>query len=233
MNSPPSGPLATLFQAQGRKMTYAKGELLHLGGTLPTGTYMIEAGFVEVYSLNKQDERSLHFVFGPGEVFPLSWILGHSRGNIYYEALATTTVWLLPVAVLESYLNQSPEAFDFIRQVIEQSTLYATRIDNLEYKYARERLAYRILLLAARFGEKQDKEVLLPSAFTQQRIADSINLSRESVSRELDRLERRGTLEVRGRQIVICDIVALSSELDEASGADYWKALGLTTDNRD
>jgi CRP-like cAMP-binding protein len=112
-------------------------------------------------------------------------------------------------------------------KTVKQFTIYADRIDNLEYKYARERVVYRLLFLASRFGEKQaDGSYVLTAPISQQVIASSINLSRESVSREFDRLQRHELVEFNNeRCIVVKNVQHLCNELKSPVSPDWWGLL--------
>jgi CRP-like cAMP-binding protein len=76
-----------------------------------------------------------------------------------------------------------------LKQIVRQFVAYKARVDNLEYKFARERVAYQLLFLARRFGVAEDGVVSM-NRFSQEEIGSATNVSREGVSRELKRFER-------------------------------------------
>lgn len=215
--------LAKFFTTNGKQIVYANGELILRADDEPQGAYYIVSGFVKVYSINSQGEEYVHIIYGDGEIFPMVWILRKISRSVFYEALGSVTILRAPSEALVKRLEQDKIASSFLNQVVDQFSVYSDRVDNLEYKYARERLVYRLLFLAGRFGEQTGNSVIIAVPLTQQMIGGSINLSRESVGRELERLERKGLVEYnKQRRIVINDIAELTKELKDPIRTDYW-----------
>jgi CRP-like cAMP-binding protein len=103
---------------------------------------------------------------------------------------------------------------DFSNRVIDQFTIYTDRVDNLLYKYVQERLVYHLLSLAQRFGTKNSKGWhVIAAPISQQVIANSINASRENVSREFERLQRKGLVSFSNKLIAIPDLMSLAKVL--------------------
>jgi CRP/FNR family transcriptional regulator len=96
-----------------------------------------------------------------------------------------------------------------INQLTNQFHILADRIENLQYGDALYRVAYRLVFLSNRFGVKEGKKIIIEVPVTHQIIADTINLARETVSRQIEELEKRKLVSHRGRKIVIEDIAKL------------------------
>ena len=90
---------------------------------------------------------------------------------------------------------------------------YIAQVNNLEYTYASERVAYQLLILADRFGETTPRGVLLPP-FSYQTIGSLINLSRVSVNREMGKFAQQGLLKVIKNRIYLLNIPALKKKID-------------------
>jgi CRP-like cAMP-binding protein len=83
---------------------------------------------------------------------------------------------------------------------------------NLEYRTVRERLISFLLTMSIRFGKKTIMGTTINVPLRQQDIASSINASRETTSRELTALEKKGLITTPGL-IVLRDIEKLKSHL--------------------
>lgn len=202
---------------------YEKGEFIIRAGDPPDGVYYIADGLVKIYSINDLGEEYLHIIYRPGEAFPLLWALKRVRRNVFYEALTPLELLFMPMHKFKRHLSATPGFSEYVlSQVSEQFSIYVDRIENLEYRHANERLAYRILFLASRMGVKQKGSIALPSALTQQLIADSINMTRETVSREIEKLQAKGILRYSRHQLVIMDIKGLMNQISEPVSSDYW-----------
>ncbi len=98
--------------------------------------------------------------------------------------------------------------------VTEMYRIHSERILNLEYRTVRERAVSFLLTLGTRFGKKTPDGVVLEVPLRHQDIASSINATRETTSRELAVLERKGLITNKRYLIVLKDIKALKTILE-------------------
>lgn len=216
--------IKNLFE-NGQRFELGKDEIVIRPGDDPSHLYRIEKGFVKVYFINREGEEYLHLIYGEGEIFPLAWIVNRIRRNVFYETIAPSVLMRISRDEFLFKTAQNPEmGFAVMQQAISQFNIYLDRIDNLEYKYARERLVYRLLFLAGRFGKREGSGFVVPY-FTQKDLASSINLSRESAVRELNKLKNKGLIEYSSTSIVLKDIEALSREINGGISPNLWGLL--------
>lgn len=197
----------------GRRASYASGEILlrpsDTGGTI----FIITKGMVHVYTIEQSGIKNIHVMYGPGDYFPITWVISKKPMHLFFEAVTDCEVVKIPDDDLEEYLQSNPEAtLEIMRQMARQFIAYKANVDMLQYKYARERVAYRLLLIARRFGKPTDNGLCM-HRLSQDEIASSTNVSRESVNRELRRFERLGCISYeQGKQMFI-DPEGLRKEL--------------------
>ena len=104
------------------------------------------------------------------------------------------------------FLRNNPDVlYPFIDLITEQYQIHSERILNLQYRSVRERLVSFILTMSLRFGTKTNDGILVDVPLKQQDIASSINASRETTSRELSVLERKGLISNHHSYILIKD----------------------------
>jgi len=162
----------------------------------------------------------------------LLWLSRQGRRSVFYEALSACTLRKAKSEDLEAAVRTNSQlSFEIIERALEQHGVFIDRINNLQYRFARERLVFCLLYLARRFGIVTDNEYEIGLRVSHQVLASNINLSRESVGREIDRLVRKGMIMMRGGHIVLKDIQGLIAELPGSSvSGDWW---GLITSARD
>jgi CRP-like cAMP-binding protein len=200
--------------ATGTKLTYKKGEYIIRPGETPTSVYYVEEGLVKAFNISKYGEENLLSIRKKHEVFPLIWTLTGQEKGIIYQALSSTTVWRIEHDTYLTYIHTHPEILPpVIDMVTEMYRLHSERILNLAYRTVRERLVSFILTMASRFGEKVSKEILINVPLKHQDIASSINASRETASRELAFLERKGLISAKQSYITIKDKKGLKAFL--------------------
>lgn len=90
-------------------------------------------------------------------------------------------------------------------------------IEELSFTTIRQRLVALLLKLAREEGAQSAAgiEFLLPS--THQELANQLGTVRELISRNLQRLQAEGLLEVDGRRIVVKEMKGLSAMLETSS----------------
>lgn len=198
-------------------VNFKKGEMILQAHQTSDYLHIIQEGLVKLYSITNQGEETIVVIYGKHDAFPLSWIIRSRRKGVYYQAITDCRIVLIPQKILlEQMKNSAGVAFAMCQRVLKQYELYASRIDNLEFKYGRERLAYRLVMLGSRFGKKIDNTIIIPR-INQHDLAAMINMSRESLSREMSRFERHSVVKYTNNSIVILDEDALRAELGDNS----------------
>ena len=208
------GVLRSYF-SKGTLETYRKGSRVLLSNADQKVVYFIRSGYVRIYSTTARKEEYTHIIYGQNELFPLTWLSKQDKTSATYQALTDVEVYAVPLSKVSNDLeNKADLTLAMLRQAVEQYRIYSMRVDNLEYKYASERLAYRLIMLANRFGEYSGKTVTIVPPMTHQLLASSLNLSRESVSREIEKLARRDLVRYNAQhQIILPSVEELAKQL--------------------
>lgn len=197
--------LVDLFHG-GTKLAYSKGEFIIRPGESPPGVFYVETGLVKAYDITKYGEENLLIIRKAGEVLGLTWAVTGQDRHIIYAALAPTTVWLLPRDVFSEYIRKNPAvSLPVIDMITDMYRLHSERIMTLEYRTVRERLVSFLLTTAKRFGEKTPAGTRIGVPLKHQDIASSISATRETTSRALAELERKGQLSSEQSYITLLD----------------------------
>lgn len=205
--------LVGLFKG-GTKLTYRKGEYIIRPGEAPSAVFYIEEGLVKAYNISKYGEENLLIIRKEKEIFPLIWALTGSERDIIYQAMTPAVVWRISPQDYLSFLHNHPAALPpLLDMVTEMYRIHSERLLNLEYRTVRERLVSFLLTMANRFGKETEKGTLLDVPLRHQDIASSINASRETASRELAALERKGLIDNSRAYITLVDIEGLQNFL--------------------
>ncbi len=199
---------------RGTKLTYRKGEYIVRPGETVSGIFYIEKGLVKAFNISKYGEENLLIIRKEHEIFPLIWgIMGQER-NIIYQTLGPTVVWRIErkkfVTLLESRLDTLPPLLDMTTEMYRR---HSERILNLQYRSVRERVISFLLTTSTRFGKATKDGLLIDVPLRHQDIASSINSSRETTSRELAYLERKGLVDLDSPFITLKDIKKMQSFL--------------------
>lgn len=205
--------LVGLFK-EGTKLTYRKGEYIIRPGETPTHVYYIEEGLVKAFNISKYGEENLLIIRKSHEIFPLILTLTGEEKDIIYQALGSTTLWRVGQQKYLDFLKSHPAALPpLLDMVTEMYRIHSQRILNLEYRTVRERLVSFLLTMSERFGSQSPEGLCIDVPLRHQDIASSINASRETASRELAVLERKGLIINKRSAIILKDLDGLKSYL--------------------
>jgi CRP-like cAMP-binding protein len=210
MNKNSQSIIRALF-TKGQPLFFSKREVILGNEEVPDGVYFLGSGYIKEYSINDEGSQLLNIIYGPGEVFPFVWAyLGVDIKSIFYEAITDVTVWRIATVWFKKYRETDIEVSNALAvQLGLQYRNLKSRINNLEYNKASQRVAYRLLALAKRFGEKTRNGIMIDPQLTHEALASTINLSRESFSREIEKLAERGVINSDNRHITVVDFEAL------------------------
>jgi CRP/FNR family transcriptional regulator len=190
----------------GTKLTYSKGEFIIRPGESPPGIFYLEHGLVKAYDITKYGEENLLIIRKSGEMLGLTWAVTGEDRHIIYAALAPTTAWVVSRASFNEFVRENPAAsLPLIDMLTDMYRLHSERIMTLEYRTVRERLISFLLTTSQRFGQKTPQGTRIAVPLKHQDVASSISATRETTSRALSELERKGQIQTEQSFITIID----------------------------
>jgi len=205
--------LVNLFHS-GTKLAYSKGEFIIRPGGTPPGVFFIETGLVKAYDITKYGEENLLIMRKEGDVLGLTWAVTGEDRNIIYSALAPTTVRLVTRDAFIAFIRTNPaSALPLLDMVTDMYRLHSERIMTLEYRTVRERLISFLVTTSERFGKQTASGMQITVPLKHQDIASSISATRETTSRALAELERKGMLSSEQSFITLTDVETLKDFL--------------------
>ncbi len=206
--------LDTFFKTHTR-LQYKKGETIIRPEDEPSGVFLIEWGFVKAYTITKYGEENLLIVRSSGSVFPMIWAFTDEHRKVTYEAMEPTSLWRVSKTDYLAFLDKHGEILPVILDMaIEAYRLHSERVMTLSYRTARERIISFITVSADRFGlENKDGTITIHAPYKQSDIASSVNATRETTSREINALKKKGLLASQNGSIIIKDYNQLKSML--------------------
>lgn len=206
--------LVELFQRDGRKLEFQKGDFIIHPGELPPGVFYIQKGIVKAFDITRYGDENLLSIRKDHELFPLIWALTGQERQVIFQALTPTTVWRLSRSHFTHFMQNHPDALaPLLDMTIEMYRLHSERIINLEYRTVRERIISFLLTMSQRFGVTKPDGILIELPLKHQDIASSVNATRETTSRELSALEKKGLLTAKQSMILLKDVKALEAHL--------------------
>ncbi len=132
-------------------------------------------------------------------------------------AIVDSVVAKMPAHVfVETMYSHRPLCEAVVGTLIQRLRLMSGRVSELGALNVRSRVHAELLRLARRDREDPRRAIIVTPP-NQSELAARINTRRETVSREINAMERNGLIERRRGAIVINDVVRLTAELQAAS----------------
>ncbi|HSX47610.1 MAG TPA: Crp/Fnr family transcriptional regulator [Patescibacteria group bacterium] len=206
--------MVEFFRLTGTKQNFKKNDYIIRPGDTPHGVFFLYQGLVKAYDITKYGEENLLIIRKQEELFPIIWaVTGEDRGIIYQAIAPTTTYRVNQKAFLKFITNNVDALLPLLDMTMEMYRLHSQRIMTLEYRTVRERIISFLLNMSQRFGTPKDGGILIELPLRHQDIASSVNASRETASREISALERRGLLINKQSYIELKDVETLKKYL--------------------
>lgn len=206
--------LVEFFRKNGDRYSWEKGDVIINPGEAPPGVFYIYKGVVKAYDITRYGNENLLIIRKEHEVFPLIWALTGQERQVIYKALAPTITWRVNRDDFTKFIINNTEAILPLMDItLEMYRLHSERLLNLEYRTVRERLISFLLTMSERFGQMTKQGLLVDVTLRHQDIASSINASRETTSREISALERKGLIKSKSSRFLLKDVAALEAFL--------------------
>lgn len=198
-----------------KTVRFKKGEIILHSYQDTDYLHIVQNGLIKVYGINGKGEETVAVIYGKEDMFPLSWVILDRHKNAYFRAISDSDVILVPKKYFILAMKTNAElAFAMSCRILEQFEVYASRVNNLEFKHGYERLVYRLLLLANRFGTNVDGTIEIPR-INQFDLAAMINVSREYLSRKMTKLEKLKLITYKQDTIIILEPELLYQKLGD------------------
>lgn len=195
------------------RKTYPKENVIFFEEDEGDSLFIIVSGRVKVTKISGDGKEIILAILGDGEFFGDMSLLDSERRSATVIALDETEVCTMRRREFLDLLHDSPMLAVKLLEVLSRRLREANRkIGNLALLDVYGRLA-RILMDFARLeGRRLDDNRIAFRRPTHQAIANMIGTSRETVTRTLNDLHRRGYIELEGKEIIIKDLFRMDFE---------------------
>jgi CRP-like cAMP-binding protein len=178
-------------------LEYRKGQIITHAHEEPDGVSFLVEGIVEQYDITPEGNRITVNIFKPTAFFPMSWAINNTPNGYFYAALSDVTLRRADANKTVAFLQANPDImFDLLSRVYKGTDALLQRLVVTASGIAANRLVFELLIEAYRFGEEIDdsKWLITTKQFT---LAARSGLARETVSRELHKLEKENLISLK------------------------------------
>lgn len=204
------------FFSQYRLYKFKKGEVLINAEENPPEVFYLTSGIVKRYAVTEDGDELTLNIYRPISFFPVSNAINNSLNHHFYEALTPVEVWAAPKEKVLEFLKNEPEVvFDLLGRIYKGLDGFFLRMEKLMGSGAEAKLMTELLIAAKRFGISNNQATVINLKLTEKDLAAQTGIARETVSRQLNKLKRKGLIEYKNKRLQINDLGKLEEELSK------------------
>lgn len=212
--SPDISEKVDIFFRPYKLQKYPKGKVLILHNDEPDNIYYLVKGKVKQYDITSRGDEIILNIFKPGSFFPMSLAINKTPSLYIFETETAVEVRLAPINEVVEFIQQNPDVmFDLLARLYRGMDGVLGRMNHLMSSSAGSRLTYELLLEAQRFGETMtDGSVVMK--ITESELAARAGLTRETVSREINKLKTHQIVAINSGTITIKSVSELHDTMN-------------------
>lgn len=221
--------LASFFRSYGKPLTYKKGRKLS-PEDLKDHIVYVKNGYLIANTITKptRSRARAYYTFGPSNIIQIQSLLPDKESELTYTTLSTALLYAAHREVMWQHVREDKALAEaLISDLVRQGEMLTRRVENLSYRYASDKLIYRIINLAERFGVAKAGTIYVQMPVTHNRLGLFINMARESVSREMEKLANRGLVRYEQQHITILNPAGLVEALHEPGRTEWGSFLAI------
>ncbi|KAA0237701.1 Crp/Fnr family transcriptional regulator [bacterium] len=193
---------------------YGSREFIIVEGERPAGFYVLRSGKARIFRTAPDGREQTFRLVSPGDTFAEVPVFDEGPNPATVEAIEESEAILVPTAVLDDVMREHPEVAHLIlRHFSARLRSFTELVEQISLQTVQGRIARYLYQLAREEGVRTTEGIVVPREITQQDLASLVGSVREVVSRTLKVMEEDGIVQVRRKDIVICDVRALSQLL--------------------
>lgn len=202
------------FFAEFPSKEFKKGELLIRAAAPIPGIFLIEEGIIRRYFLSENGEEITLNLYKPYTFLPMSWAIADVPNTHFYEAMTDVSARLAPKDTVLQFLQKEPDVvYDLLRRVYIGMEGLWMHIESLTAGNSYTKLIASLVILAKRFGEKHSQDVVITLKLSEKDIANYAGMSRETTSRELQKLKKEGIVSFDKSTLIVHKMQELENRL--------------------
>lgn len=202
------------FFSQFRTFKYAKGETILRSGDTPQGVYFVKSGYAKLNSVSQDGKELTMVIYEKGDFFPVVWTFFGMRASIYsFEAITDTEILRAPREKFIEFINSDREIFlEVTKGIITRFQTALRRMQYLTFGNASAKVASVLLICGKDFGVEKSNEIEIQIPLTHREIANLVGVTRETVSLELKKFDKKGLIAYNKKIITIKDKQSLEKK---------------------
>ena len=206
--------LDTFFEPY-KKVSVKKGKIVIDADAVPDGIYYLHNGVVRRYSISRNGIEATLNIYKEHSFFPLSYAFNKTVTSHFFQAMTDCTYSLAPHEDVVKFLEQNNDVMiDLVKRLYSGLEGLLTRMEYLMSGDASDNIIIQLLILARRFAPnevKQNQTIVVE--ITHAELAAQAGVTRETVTRELTKLQKLGLVDYQRGSLTILNFEKLEDQV--------------------
>lgn len=187
---------------------YKKKQVIFYEGNDPYGVHCVRKGKIKLYRTSPQGREQVVRLVQEGEAMGFKSLLSSDKYSLTAEVLEDSEICFLDKNAFFELLNHSPKlARNLLETLSHEVRSQENTICSYSQKSVRERMAETLLILAEKYGTKnQDGTIDIKAPLKREDIATLAGTVLESAVRYLSEFKSDGFIELDGKNIKILKV---------------------------
>jgi CRP-like cAMP-binding protein len=205
----PPEDLAVLMERKVEQV-YKKGEVIFREGAYPSGIYYITNGKVKKYKVDRDGKEQIIYVANTGELLGYHAILSEDSYPDSAAVLEESVISFIPKESFLEAINQSGVLNRrLLKTLSHEFAVLANSLTMFAQKSVRERLALQLIVIREKYKVNFEPGMPVEINMSRDDLASLVGTARENVVRMLSEFKDEGTVETKGRKIIVLDVKKL------------------------
>ena len=193
-----------------KRRTFQRGQFVFRVGELRRGIYVLLSGRLKFFRLTPDGREVILWFCFPGEIFGLAEVPSSKGRRVNVQACADSETAVIPDAAFNRYLDSHADAARMCRRTMAaRMGILTNTLVNLVANSASVRVAKLILHLGLHHGTREGSAIDLGMPLSHQEIGNMAGVNRQTATRVLGDLSRRGVVRIARRRVRIENETAL------------------------
>lgn len=186
--------------------------VVFLPGDPGKSIFFLTSGRVKLSRVTRDGKELTLSYLRPGEVFGEQCLVTGGPREEMAETMENAVLLELPREDFEALLTSEARVGAEMTHMLCQRRLDLERkVEDLVFKDVSAKLAELLLRLGQRYGQTEERGLLLEVKMTHQEMANLIGSTRETVSLTLSQYKRDGLILTEGRKIILLSVEGLKA----------------------
>lgn len=202
----------TQLERRARIRHYPRKSAVYLPSDAADSVFLLAEGRIKLCSPTADGKEAILAFIEAGEIFGELSLVGETARDEFAEAVAPSTVILLPRDEIEGLMAESPSlALGVTKLIGWRRRRIERRLKGLLFQSNRARVIHLLLDLAEQYGQQTPEGVLLAVKLSHQDLASAIGATRETVTVVLGELQLDGLIKVARLRLLVRDLSRLAA----------------------